>query len=115
MLAPLKGLFPAMLALQATHGPGATLRVLEAAKLRRPPADADEPGGPSTRLEAMVASVHKSADGRGAAAIAAFQAERCDTGLPSRVIRLSAEQPTLASVFWVGRVRAQRRRPMMAL
>ena len=61
------------------------------------------------------ALVHKSADGRGAAAVAVVHAVRCDTGMPSRVIRLSTEQPTLASVFWPGRVRARRRRPMMAL
>jgi hypothetical protein len=61
------------------------------------------------------ALVHKSADGRGAAAIAAFQAVRCDTGMPSRVIRLSTEQATLASVFWAGRVRTRRLRPMMVL
>ena len=40
---------------------------------------------------------------------------RCDTGMPSRVIRLSAEQATRASVFWLGRVRARRPRPMMVL
>ena len=44
-----------------------------------------------------------------------FQAMRCDTGMPSRVIRLSTEQATRASVFWAGRVRARRPRPMMAL
>src|SRR3954447_24552639 len=38
------------------------------------------------------ALVHKSGDGRGAAAVAAFQEVRCDTGMPSRVIRLSTEQ-----------------------
>jgi hypothetical protein len=27
---------------------------------------------------------------------------RCDTGMPSRVIRLSTEQATRASVFWAG-------------
>ena len=43
------------------------------------------------------------------------QAMRCDTGMPSRVIRLSAEQATRASVFWLGRVRARRPRPMMVL
>ena len=60
--------------------------------------------------------VHKSAVGRGsAAAIAVYQAMRCDTGMPSRVIRLSAEQATRASVFWLGRVRARRPRPMMVL
>ena len=60
--------------------------------------------------------VHKSAVGRGsAAAIAVYQAMRCDTGVPSRVIRLSAEQATRASVFWLGRVRARRPRPMMVL
>src|SRR5215207_9625644 len=35
------------------------------------------------------------------------QAMRCDTGIPSRVIRLSTEQPTRASVFWAGSVRAK--------
>ncbi len=40
---------------------------------------------------------------------------RWDSGMPSRVMRLSAAQPTLASVFWAGRVRARRPRPMMAL
>src|SRR3954465_3436683 len=44
-----------------------------------------------------------------------FQAMRCDTGIPSRVIRLSTAQPTRASVFWAGRVRARRPRPMTAL
>src|SRR3954451_9550158 len=47
--------------------------------------------------------VHKSAVGRGsAAAIAVYQAMRCDTGMPSRVIRLSTEQATRVSVFWLG-------------
>src|SRR3954464_13345172 len=59
--------------------------------------------------------VHKSAVGRGSAAIAVCQAMRCDTGMPSRVIRLSPEQATRASVFWRGRVRARRPRPMMVL
>src|SRR5215207_2192916 len=44
-----------------------------------------------------------------------FQAMRCDTGIPSRVIRLSTAQPTRASVFWAGSVRARRPRPMRAL
>src|SRR4051812_6241077 len=44
-----------------------------------------------------------------------FQAMRCDTGIPSRVIRLSTAQPTRASVFWAGSVRARRPRPMTAL
>src|SRR4051812_2626134 len=44
-----------------------------------------------------------------------FQAMRCDTGIPSRVIRFSTAQPTRASVFWAGRVRARRPRPMTAL
>src|SRR5215207_6058785 len=44
-----------------------------------------------------------------------FQAMRCDTGIPSRVIRLSTAQPTRASAFWAGRVRARRPRPMIAL
>jgi len=61
------------------------------------------------------ALVRKSADGRGAAAIAGVQAVRRDAGMPSRAMRLSTEQPTLASAFWPGRVRARRRRPMMAL
>ena len=65
---------------------------------------------------AVAVLVHKSAVGRGsAAAIAVYQAMRCDTGMPSRVIRLSAEQATRASVFWLGRVRARRPRPMMVL
>src|SRR3954471_511299 len=59
--------------------------------------------------------VHKSAVGRGSAAIAICQAMRCDTGMPSRIIRLSAEQATRASVFWLGRVRARRPRPIMVL
>ena len=66
-------------------------------------------------LPGMVALVHKSGDGRGAAAVAVVHAMRCDTGMPSRAIRLSTEQPTLASVFWPGRVRARRRRPTIAL
>src|SRR5215211_6386745 len=37
-------------------------------------------------VHAIKALVRKSADGRGAAAIAAFQAIRCDTDMPSRVI-----------------------------
>src|SRR4051812_33902221 len=53
--------------------------------------------------------------GVGSAAIAVCQAMRCDTGMPSRVIRLSTEQATRASVFWLGRVRARRPRPMMVL
>src|SRR3954453_6099744 len=44
-----------------------------------------------------------------------FQAMRCDTGIPSRVIRLSTAQPTRASVFWAGRFRARRPRPIRAL
>src|SRR6476620_3846768 len=59
--------------------------------------------------------VHKSAVGRGSTAIAVCQAMRCDTGSPARVIRLSTEQATRASVFWLGRVRARRPRPMMVL
>ena len=71
---------------------------------------------PGEGLERLAgALVHKSDDGRGAAAIAVIHAMRCDTGMPSRVIRLSTEPPTRASVFWPGRVRARRRRPMMAL
>ena len=62
-----------------------------------------------------VALVHKSADDRGAAAIATCEAMRRDTGMPSRAIRLSTEQATRASVFWLDRVRARRLRPMMAL
>src|SRR3712207_7188768 len=61
------------------------------------------------------ALVHKSGDGCGAAAVAAFQAVRCDTGMPSRAIRLSTEQATRVSVFWLGRVRARRPQPMMVL
>ena len=53
--------------------------------------------------------------GMRSAAIAVCQAMRCDTGMPSRVIRLSTEQATRASVFWLGRVRARRPRPMMVL
>src|SRR3954463_9471143 len=53
--------------------------------------------------------------GVGSAAIAVCQGMRCDTGMPSRVIRLSTEQATRASVFWLGRVRARRPRPMMVL
>ncbi len=68
-----------------------------------------------TPVRVNVALVHKLADDRGAAAIAVCQAMRCDTGMPSRVIRLSTEQATRASVFWAGRVRARRPRPMMAL
>jgi hypothetical protein len=59
------------------------------------------------------ALVRKSTDGRGAAAIAAVQAVRRDTGLPSPAIRLSTAQATRASVFWLGRVRARRWRPMI--
>src|SRR3954463_7320225 len=60
--------------------------------------------------------VHKSAVGRGsAAAIAVYQAMRCDTGMPSRVIRLSTEQATRASVFWRGRGRAGSPRRMLVL
>ena len=44
-----------------------------------------------------------------------FQAMRCDTGRPSRVIRLSTAQLTRASVFWAGSVRARRPRPMTVL
>src|SRR4051795_8641613 len=44
-----------------------------------------------------------------------FQAMRCNTGIPSRVIRLSTAQPTRASVFWAGRDRARRPRPIRAL
>jgi hypothetical protein len=61
------------------------------------------------------ALVHKSADGHGAAAIAAFQAMRCDTGMPSLVLRLSTAQATRSSDFWAGGVRARRPRPMIAL
>src|SRR3712207_4239237 len=73
------------------------------------------PEGTIRRNAHLAALVHKSGDGRGAAAVAVVQVVRCDTGMPSRVIRLSTEQATLASVFWPGRVRARRRRPMMAL
>jgi hypothetical protein len=61
------------------------------------------------------ALVRKSDDGRGAAPAAGVYAVRCDTGMPSRVIRLSTAQATRASVFWAGRVRARRRRPTIAL
>ena len=64
---------------------------------------------------AGVALVHKSADGRRSAALAVFQAVRGDTGIPSRVIRLSTAQANRASVFWLGRVRARRPRPMITL
>jgi hypothetical protein len=70
---------------------------------------------PPRYLGGNAALVHKSADGHGAAAIAAFQAMRRDTGLPSLVIRLSTAQATRASVFWAGRVRARRPRPMIPL
>src|SRR3954453_21826594 len=40
---------------------------------------------------------------------------RPDPGMAGRVIRLSTEQATRASVFWLGRVRARRPRPMMVL
>jgi hypothetical protein len=43
------------------------------------------------------------------------QTTRCDTGIPSLVILLSTEHATRASVFWAGRVRARRPRPMMVL
>ena len=72
-------------------------------------------GRPAALEPPAPALVHKPDDGHGAAAVAVVQAVRRDTGLPSRVIRLSTEQPTRASVFWPGRVRARRRRPMMAL
>jgi hypothetical protein len=36
--------------------------------------------------------MHKTADSRAATAIAIFQEMCCDTGMPSRVIRLSTEQ-----------------------
>src|SRR3954466_16179858 len=70
---------------------------------------------PAALFSVQLVLVHKSAVGRGSAAIAVYQAMRCDTGMPSRVIRLSAEQATRASVFWLGRVRARRPRPMMVL
>ena len=41
-----------------------------------------------------------------------LQAMRCDTDRPSRVIRFSTAQPTRASIFWAGSVRARRPRPM---
>ncbi len=80
------------------------------ANARRLLAAADMLGVP-----ALLALVHKPADGRGAAAIAVVHAVRCDTGMPSLLIRLSTGQATLASVFWAGRVRARRPRPMMVL
>jgi hypothetical protein len=67
------------------------------------------------RERTRAALVHKSADGRESAAIAALQAMRWDTGMPSRVIRLSAAQAARASVFWLGRVRARSRRPIIVL
>ncbi len=76
-------------------------------------------GSFTDRLEALLAEdaalVHKSANGRGSAAVVVCQAVRCDTGMPSRVIRSSTEQPTRASVFWPSGVRARRPRPVMAL
>jgi hypothetical protein len=86
------------------HGVDADGRVVLRRKLRR------------GEVEAFFAAlVHKSADGHGVAAIAAVQAMRRDTGMPSAVIRLSTEQATLTSAFWLGRVRAQRWRPMIPL
>jgi hypothetical protein len=43
------------------------------------------------------------------------QALRRDTGMPRLVIRLMTLQATLASVFWVGRVRAWRLQPITFL
>jgi hypothetical protein len=48
------------------------------------------------------ALVHKSGDERGAAAIAAFQAVRCDIGIPSRVIRLSTAPQCQFPTYFVG-------------
>src|SRR4051812_7247717 len=61
------------------------------------------------------ALVRNSGGGHRAVRWTRLQAMRCDSGIPSRVIRLSTEQPTRASVFWLGRVRARRPRPMMVL
>src|SRR3954465_4050028 len=68
-------------------------------------------------LELLVgqALVRNSGGGRRVGRWTRFQAMRCDTGIPSRVIRFSTAQPTRASVFWAGRVRARRPRPMRAL
>ena len=66
-------------------------------------------------IEVNTALVHKSGCGRAVGSGAPFQAVRCDTGMPRRVIRFSAEQATLASVFWAGSVRARRLLPTMAL
>src|SRR5690349_19740892 len=43
------------------------------------------------------------------------QATRRDTGMPRPVMMLMTLQATLASVFWVGRVRAWRPRPITFL
>jgi hypothetical protein len=90
----------------------ATPSLIRLARTRR----VEDVSAASTELLVLSAVlVHKSAVGRGSAAIAVCQAMRCDTGMPSRVIRLSTEQATRASVFWLGRVRARRPRPMMVL
>src|SRR5271165_5110901 len=44
-----------------------------------------------------------------------FQASLRETGMPRAVMRLSTLQPTLASTFCAGRVRARSVRPMMVL
>ena len=44
-----------------------------------------------------------------------FHAIRRDTGIPRPVMMLMTLQATLASVFWVGRVRAWRPRPITFL
>jgi hypothetical protein len=105
--------------------PGAALpdleRRLEAGFARREAfcrrvLDLSPPAPPGQRgVLGDLALVHKSADGRGSAPVAVFQTVRCDTGIPSLVIRLSTEQAARVSAFWLGRVRARRRRPMMAL
>ena len=67
------------------------------------------PQAPETAL------VRNSGGGRRAGRWTRFQAMRCDAGIPSRVIRFSTAQPTRASVFWAGSVRARRPRPMTVL
>ena len=44
-----------------------------------------------------------------------FQTSLRETGMPRAVMRLSTLQPTLASTFCAGRVRARSVRPMMVL
>ena len=77
--------------------------------------NSDNNSSPYRHRYLPAALVRKSADGYRVAGIAAFQVIRCDTGMPSRVTRLSIEQAALASVFWAGKVRARRPRTMMVL